>query len=71
MDKISKYKQIDEQLKAVFANEGHDRPISDMVKMVTLNSILKREMTYFDWVGFYLVVADDMLEVGPYQGTVG
>ena len=71
MDKISKYKQIDEQLKAVFANEGHDRPISDMVKMVTLNSILKCEITYFDWVGFYLVVADDMLEVGPYQGTVG
>lgn len=71
MDKRAHYNQIRRQLQAVFAEEGQGQPISDMVKMVTINAIFKQEMDTFDWVGFYLVVADEMLEVGPYQGTIG
>lgn len=71
MDKTIQYQQIEKQLRAVFATEGHDQPISDMVKMVTINAVIKQEMETFDWVGFYLTVSPDRLEVGPYQGSVG
>ena len=45
----------------------------ELVKMVTLNCLLKTHLPYFYWVGFYLVSADDpkLLKVGPYQGTLG
>lgn len=71
MDKAAQYEQIQKHLRAVFAAEGQGEPVSDMVKMVTINSILYHELDYFDWVGFYLKVGENRLEIGPYQGTVG
>ncbi len=41
------------------------------VKMVTISSILKYELPYYFWVWFYLVVSPKLLQVWPYQGTVG
>lgn len=71
MDKAAQYDQIRKQLQAVFTEEAQGQPISDMVKMVTINSILIQEMAAFHWVGFYLKVAEDRLEIGPFQGSVG
>lgn len=53
---------------AIAANlEGERDPL---LKMVTINCLLKTYMPYFYWVGFY-VVRDGRLMVGPYQGTLG
>jgi len=41
-----------------------------ILKMVTINCILKTYLPYFYWVGFY-IVNDGKLSVGPYQGTLG
>ena len=47
-------------------------PETDMImKMATINCILKSHLTYYYWVGFYLVNGDQKLIVGPYQGTLG
>ena len=71
MDKTARYEQVRQQLAAVFADEGDGQPVSDMVKMVTINAILKNAIPTYDWVGFYLKTEPDLLEVGPYQGSVG
>lgn len=41
-----------------------------ILKMATINCILKTYLSYYYWVGFYLV-RDGRLSVGPYQGTLG
>lgn len=64
-DKIKSYEIIHSQLQPLLADE------SDLIlKMSTINCILKSNMPYFYWVGFY-IVRNDRLEVGPYQGTLG
>ena len=53
---------------AIDANlEGEADPI---LKMATINCLLRSHLTYYYWVGFYLV-RDGRLSVGPYQGTLG
>lgn len=47
-----------------------DEP-DEVVKMVTVNCLLKTHLPYFYWVGFYLVREPGKLVVGPYQGTLG
>jgi len=41
-----------------------------ILKMSTINCILKTYLPYYYWVGFY-IVNDGKLSVGPYQGTLG
>lgn len=41
-----------------------------LLKMVTINCLLKTYLPYYYWVGFY-VVRNGKLMVGPYQGTLG
>ncbi|MDG1435199.1 MAG: GAF domain-containing protein [Saprospiraceae bacterium] len=41
-----------------------------ILKMVTINCILKTYLPYYYWVGFY-IVNNGRLSVGPYQGTLG
>ena len=41
-----------------------------ILKMATINCILKTYLPYYYWVGFYMV-DDGKLSVGPYQGTLG
>ncbi len=41
-----------------------------IMKMATINCILKTHLPYYYWVGFYLV-NNGKLIVGPYQGTLG
>ena len=42
--------------------------LSDTAKMASVAAILHNEFSYFDWTGFYVVVAPKLLEIGPYQG---
>lgn len=64
-DKIQAYK---EAIQAIDANlVDQNNPI---LKMATINCILKTYLPYYYWVGFY-EVKDSRLEVGPYQGTLG
>ena len=53
---------------AILATLGDER--DETVIMVTLNCLLKTNLPYYFWVGFYEVVGE-RLEVGPYQGTLG
>ena len=43
---------------------------NDILKMSTINCILKTHLPYFYWIGFY-IHRNSRLEVGPYQGTLG
>ena len=42
----------------------------DILKMSTINCLLKTFLPYYYWVGFY-IVKNGRLSVGPYQGTLG
>ena len=48
--------------------EGEDDPISIMA---TVSAELFHAIDGYDWVGFYRVVAADLLKIGPYQGGRG
>jgi len=39
--------------------------------MATVVCELHHSLDYFDWTGFYRVVAPRLLKIGPYQGTHG
>lgn len=54
---------------AILATLGEEK--DEVVKMVTINSLLKSHLPYYYWVGFYLLRGDRQLVVGPYQGTLG
>lgn len=64
----AKKEAYDLALMAINANlEGEtDR----VLKMATINSVLKTYLPYYYWAGFY-VVKNGRLSVGPYQGTLG
>ncbi len=64
-EKRAAYEQA---IQAIDANlMGEDLLI---LKMVTINCLLKTYLPYYYWVGFYLV-HQERLSVGPYQGTLG
>ena len=66
-EKVGKYKESFEQIKAMLEDEG-DR----IACMSTINSVLANKFDYYFWCGFYRVNGDKReLIVGPYQGTVG
>lgn len=39
--------------------------------MATVTCELHQQFDYFDWTGFYRVIAPQLLKIGPYQGTHG
>lgn len=41
-----------------------------VLKMATINCLLKTHLPYFYWVGFY-IMHQGRLMIGPYQGTLG
>lgn len=63
-----KHEAYREAIQAIDANLAGES--QDMIKMVTINCLLKTFLPYFYWTGFYLV-QDERLVVGPYQGTLG
>lgn len=68
LDKTTKsdaYKKALAELKALLEGE------SDItVIMSSINCILKTNLSYYYWVGFY-ISDGQQLKVGPYQGTLG
>jgi len=51
-------------------NANLDAETNLILKMSTINCLLKTFLPYFYWVGFY-IVDNQQLKVGPYQGTLG
>ena len=48
--------------------EGEDDPVA---LMATVSCHLYQQIDGFDWVGFYRVVEQGLLKIGPYQGGHG
>lgn len=68
LDTAAKKEAYEQALLEINANlEGETHFI---IKMVTINCLLKTHLPYYYWVGFYLV-HNNALIVGPYQGTLG
>jgi GAF domain-containing protein len=63
--KLEAYENTSREIRAILTGEKNT-----ILKMATINCILKTNFPYFYWVGFYLV-NDGKLSVGPYQGTLG
>ena len=64
-EKTAAYQDAIRQLDVLLAGEEHM-----ILKMATINCVLREALPYYFWVGFYLV-HDGELVVGPYQGTLG
>ncbi|WP_373549701.1 GAF domain-containing protein [Haliscomenobacter sp.] len=68
LDTEAKKAAYEQAVVAIDANlEGETDRI---LKMATINSVLKTYLPYYYWAGFY-VVKNGRLSVGPYQGTLG
>ena len=64
-EKQAIYKTAQREINAVLMGESQM-----ILKMATINSILKQYFPHFFWVGFYCV-HNNALMVGPYQGSLG
>jgi L-methionine (R)-S-oxide reductase len=64
-EKTAAYRDAALSLDALLGGESH--PI---LKMATINCILRDALPYYFWVGFYLAHEGELV-VGPYQGTLG
>ncbi|MEM0993586.1 MAG: GAF domain-containing protein [Bacteroidota bacterium] len=64
-EKHTAYQNATEAIELNLAGESNI-----IVKMSTINCLLKTFLPYFYWVGFYLV-DHGRLKIGPYQGTLG
>jgi len=68
LSKIKKeeaYKHAQQQLDLILKDENHW-----ILKMATINCVLKEMLPYYFWTGFYIVHNGELI-VGPYQGTLG
>ena len=66
MDKKNKYQKIIKNIESLI--EGETDTISTMS---TISCELFQAFEQWNWVGFYRLVDDRTLKVGPYQGTHG
>jgi len=68
LDANAKKEAYQEAISAIDANLKEET--NPILKMATINCLLKTFLPYYYWVGFY-IVKNERLEVGPYQGTLG
>lgn len=64
-EKEKAYEKVSREIDAVLQGETHQ-----ILKMSTINCLLREALPYYFWTGFYLV-HEGALVVGPYQGTMG
>lgn len=64
-EKKAAYKGAIKNLGSILKGETHQ-----ILKMATINCILREALPYYFWTGFYLVHEGELV-VGPYQGTMG
>jgi len=60
------YQQTLTEIKAMCAGES-----DSIALMATISAHLYQQIDGFDWVGFYRVVDQGLLKIGPYQGGHG
>ena len=65
-DKASTYEATFDRIRSLL--EGEDDWVA---AMATVACELHQSFDYYDWTGFYRVVSEDLLKVGPYQGGHG
>ena len=58
----------EDALSAIDANLAGETQM--ILKMATINCLLKTHLPYYYWAGFYIVHGGKLI-VGPYQGTLG
>ncbi|MEK7673238.1 MAG: GAF domain-containing protein [Patescibacteria group bacterium] len=63
--KENAYKLALSQVESVLKGET-----DQILKMATVNCILRENLPYYFWTGFYIAHGEELL-VGPYQGTLG
>ena len=59
------YALLESQLASVLAGIA-----DDIAAMATISAMVHHGFGYL-WTGFYRVVSDGLLRIGPYQGTIG
>lgn len=64
-DKRLVYEKVSKEIDVVLEGETHQ-----ILKMATINCLLREALPYYFWTGFYLVHEGELV-VGPYQGTMG
>lgn len=64
-EKRKAYERALTQIRATLTGETHS-----ILKMATINCLLRDNLPYYFWTGFYLVDQGELI-VGPYQGTLG
>ena len=66
MDKEIKYIELIKRIDSLIEDE------TDIIsKMSTISCEIFQSFEYYNWVGFYRLIDEENLKVGPYQGTHG
>lgn len=68
MDKQSRYQHAFELIKAFVSPKGY--VMTEIGKMASITAILHRAFPEWPFVGFYRVIENNTLEIGPYHGSV-
>lgn len=66
LDKTATYDEVFQRIQALI-----DVDTDWISAMATVSCELHQAFAYFHWTGFYRAVSDNVLVVGPYQGTHG
>jgi len=67
MDKVARYKESLQRLYHLLS-AGGKYALDDIGKMATIVTVLKMNLPYFFFVGFYRAMGNRVLQIGPYQG---
>lgn len=65
-DRRERYEAVLQRIDSLLAGED-----DWIAAMATVACELHHTFPYYHWTGFYRAVTDDMLVIGPYQGTHG
>lgn len=66
LDKPQRYRELADRIEAVVADLD-----DEVALMATAACLIHHATSEASWTGFYRVVADGLLRVGPYQGPLG
>ena len=66
IEKHRRYTQCGENIRALIAGET-----DEIAVLATVAAELNQAFPHFHWVGFYRLVGEKILKVGPYQGAHG
>lgn len=68
-EKIERYEKSLNELSHLIGIEGK-YAVDSIGKMALISAVLKANLPYFLFVGFYRTVGEDMLIIGPYQADM-